>query len=432
MAVGWRSPLTTTLKIDGVVQHAHPECGNGVAWSLELRRGILRQRLAAGVSQGATPVPFGPLDPIAVQTGDVVSLAINPRDGNHACDLTAIDLTLDDGAHQWSLARDLSPHILAGNPHADSYGNAETWHFFSEPAAGAIGHVIPAGSLLAKWQSAGVASEKQQLADQLQSLLQNGPGALPKDSPDAALYRQLTALSGPLLSAALHNLAAAPVGSRDVKDARFGLDPDLFGQHPRGLPVEAASLWVQAPAVVEVRLPADLLVDAEFVTTGRLNSSAGPQGSVQLQVFTSPPQPLEGLQPTAVSETTANGPWTSNNRGVSYATPVIVGEGSPARRSPMESSFEDFRSWFPAALCYTKIVPVDEVVTLTLFYREDDQLQRLMLDEAQIAKLDRLWDELHFISYDALTLVDAFAQLLEYASQDAASQGLRAAARTHQ
>ncbi len=34
------------------------------------------------------------------------------------------------------------------------------------------------------------------------------------------------------------------------------------------------------------------------------------------------------------------------------------------------------------------------------------------------ARLDRLWDELHFISRDALTLVDAFAQLMEYASQD--------------
>ena len=33
--------------------------------------------------------------------------------------------------------------------------------------------------------------------------------------------------------------------------------------------------------------------------------------------------------------------------------------------------------------------------------------------------LDRLWDELRFISQDSLTLVDAFAQLMEYASQDA-------------
>ncbi len=35
---------------------------------------------------------------------------------------------------------------------------------------------------------------------------------------------------------------------------------------------------------------------------------------------------------------------------------------------------------FPPAVCYTKIVPVDEVVTLILFHREDDQLVRLMLD----------------------------------------------------
>ena len=41
-----------------------------------------------------------------------------------------------------------------------------------------------------------------------------------------------------------------------------------------------------------------------------------------------------------------------------------------------------------------------------------------MLDDAEIARLDRLWDELHFVSHDALTLVDAFAQLMEYATQD--------------
>jgi hypothetical protein len=73
---------------------------------------------------------------------------------------------------------------------------------------------------------------------------------------------------------------------------------------------------------------------------------------------------------------------------------------------------------FPAALCYTKIVPVDEVVTLTLFHREDDPLRRLMLDEQGQAELDRLWSELHFVAHDALTLVDAYAQLMEYATQD--------------
>ena len=58
-------------------------------------------------------------------------------------------------------------------------------------------------------------------------------------------------------------------------------------------------------------------------------------------------------------------------------------------------------------------------MTLTLYYREDHHLARLMLDDVQRARLDRLWDELHYISQDSLTLVDALAQLIEYATQDA-------------
>ena len=85
----------------------------------------------------------------------------------------------------------------------------------------------------------------------------------------------------------------------------------------------------------------------------------------------------------------------------------------------MQAAFEEFRQLFPPALCYTKIVPVDEVISVTLFYREDDHLVRLMLDDAQRQQLDQLWDELHFVSRDALTSVDAFAQLMEFATQDA-------------
>src|SRR5207247_2310171 len=46
-------------------------------------------------------------------------------------------------------------------------------------------------------------------------------------------------------------------------------------------------------------------------------------------------------------------------------------------------------------------------------------LRRLMLDPAQTAQLDRLWAELHYVSHDALKLVDAFEQLWQYATQDA-------------
>ena len=100
------------------------------------------------------------------------------------------------------------------------------------------------------------------------------------------------------------------------------------------------------------------------------------------------------------------------------SAPILVTEGSEAQRR-IQAAFEEFRQLFPPALCYTKIVPVDEVISVTLFYREDDHLVRLMLDDAQRQQLDRLWDELHFVSRDALTSVDAFAQLMEFATQDA-------------
>ena len=449
VAVGWRSPAAATLRIEGQVQHAHPECGNGVVWSLELKRGNSRQRLAAGTAQGPNKNKIGPLEKIAVRPGDLVSLVIGPRDGNHSCDLTSIDFTMNDGTREWNLGREISPEILAGNPHKDSHGNADVWHFYSEPANGSTGHVIAAGSVLARWQSAASVEEKQRLADEVQRLLQGGVASLPKESPDIVLYRQLTSLGGPLLASALKALSAPPAsGASDDKESKVGLDPGMFGKHPSRLglrpnpnakptndsdgdskktktvgtesqpTVEAASLCVRAPSIIEVRLPADLVAGAEFVTTGSLHAETGKEGSVQYQVLTTKPESAKGLQATAAIETNANGPWTSNNRSVSHTTPVVVNDGSAARRR-IEAAFDEFRLWFPAALCYTKIVPVDEVVTLTLFYREDDHLRRLMLNDAEAARLDRLWDEMHFVSYDALTLVDALEQLIQYATQDA-------------
>jgi hypothetical protein len=55
---------------------------------------------------------------------------------------------------------------------------------------------------------------------------------------------------------------------------------------------------------------------------------------------------------------------------------------------------------------------------LTLYHREDQHLVRLMLDDAQKQKLDRLWDELEYISHAPVKLVDAYNQLMEFATQD--------------
>jgi hypothetical protein len=421
--IGWRSPVAGRVRVEAAVQHAHPECGNGVTWALELRHGANRQRLAAGVAQGGREIKPAPIGNLVVEPGDLVSLLIGPRDGNHSCDLTAVDLTVTpDAALQipgsWNLSQDVSPDVLAGNPHADRFGNGGVWHFYVEPdKGGPLGPVIPAGSLLAKWRAASGMDEKKALAGELQKLLISGPPAQ-KDSPDAALYRQIASLGGPLFRSFVRSGSRETHPSSAASAAEWALDPARFGKHPNGSPIDAASLCVHAPSVIAVRLPADLVEGCEFVTTGSLHPETGREGSVQLRVLTEKPAAAPGLVASAAVIPGGKGTWTDADKPLIHATPIVVNDGSAARRR-IEAALDGFRQTFPAALCYTKIVPVDEVVTLTLYYREDGHFARLMLDDAQAARLDRLWEELHYVSHDALTLVDAFEQLWQYATQDA-------------
>jgi hypothetical protein len=423
--VGWRSPVATILRMKGVVQHAHPECGNGVTWAVELRRGNTRQRLAAGTAQDATELKFGPFENLRIQPGEMICVIIGPRDGNHACDLTAVDLNLSDGSHNWNLAKEVSTDILAGNPRADNQGNSGVWHFYSEPDTGAdLQTVLPAGSLLAKWQTETRSEERQRIAVEIQKLLLGGVAGLAKDAPDALMYRQLTALNGPLMSSILRSKGpnAAQVSTKEkaseATNEKWGLNPALFGKRPGGGKINPTSLCIQAPSLIEVRLPADLVEGCELVATGSLDPETGVEGSVQMQILTAKPAGATGLVVGAAKEQGAKSTWSDGERPMVSDSPIITRDGSAARKR-LEAAFEGFRQLFPAALCYTKIVPVDEVVTLTLYYREDEQLRRLMLDDSQAAELDRLWAELHYVSQDALKLVDAFEQLWQFATQDA-------------
>jgi len=420
--VGWRSPVAGAVKVSGRVQRAHIGCGNGVTWLVELRRGNTRQRLASGVAGGAEEHVFGPLENLVVQPGDLLSLIIGPRDGEHSCDMTSIGLTVSlagDNAAEWDLAKDVSPDIFAGNPHADRLGNHGVWHFYSEPdAGGGAESVIPAGSLIAKWQMASDAVEKTAVAQQLQELLKNGPGDIATDAPDAALFRQLTSLNGPLFSAVRRELLTGKLDPAAAAQSTVGLDPALFGKHPNGSELPPMNLCVQAPSVLEVTVPADFVEGCEFFATASLHAETGAEGTVQLQVLTTKPERLSSVAASTASVKTSKATWSDGDKPVSHDSPILVTDNSAAQ-SRLIAQFEQFRQLFPAALCYTKIVPVDEVVTLTLYYREDDHLKRLMLNEAQAAELDRLWDEMHFVSQDALALVDAYEQLWQFATQDA-------------
>lgn len=251
--VGWQSPVVGKLRIAARVAHAHPECGDGVSFSLELRRGTSRQRLAAGVAQGAKEPKIDPLE-VSVKEGDLVSLVIGPR-SNHSCDLTAVDLTLTLGKQTWDLAKDVSGDVLAGNPHPDRQGNKTVWHFVTEPVSNTTEHgiAIPHGSLLDRWRSAETNEDKNRLATAVHGLLNGAPPAA-NDAPDAKLYRQLASLHGPLLGR-LGELRPR-TSAKDRLESKIGLDPALFGRHPGGKGnVDATSLCVKAPSLSKSGCP---------------------------------------------------------------------------------------------------------------------------------------------------------------------------------
>jgi mono/diheme cytochrome c family protein len=403
--VGWRSVVTGAVEIRGQAMRAHRGCGNGTAVSVEVWRGKTREALTSDANRDPA---FGPFGPLPVRKGDVVAVVVGARDGNAACDLTRVDLTIRSGDREWDLAHDVSGDILASNPHADRQGNANVWHFATEPEGSAGGWTIPAGSLLARWMSAAGPQAQVTIAADLARLLAgDGAGLDKEDSPDARLRRLLLSPSGPLLSGMQPSpdgaVSPADKGQRDVA---AGLDPAVFGRHPQGLAVEAHDLCMQAPHAITCEIPAELATGCEFVVEGTLHPAAAGDASVQLEVL---------------ANSGAAAAFPSGDAAVPSSLvpslPVVARKDSAAWRR-FEAAFTDFRSLFPQAVCYGRIVPVDEVITLNLYYREDDHLRRLMLDDAEAKELDRLWDELLFIAQEPLELEDAYEQILGYASQD--------------
>ena len=85
--------------------------------------------------------------------GDVIALQILPRDNNHSCDTTHVDLKLveqEGEKRTWSLSDQVVGRVHEGNPMADTFGNEEVWNFGqSNPEQGSQ---IPDGSALAAWR----------------------------------------------------------------------------------------------------------------------------------------------------------------------------------------------------------------------------------------------------------------------------------------
>jgi len=139
VAAGWRSPIDGRVDVQARVADGHPSGGDGIEWSVVHETGAGPKVLLQGVIDrgGAQAIPpaadADKLASVAVQRGDTLSLVVGPR-GNHICDSTAIELVVAERgakARTWDLARDVVDTIHAGNPHADSRGNADVWSFYT-------------------------------------------------------------------------------------------------------------------------------------------------------------------------------------------------------------------------------------------------------------------------------------------------------------
>jgi len=378
-----------------------------------------------------------------IAEGDELILAVDARDGNHVCDLTEINLSIAEAGGRgrtWDLAGDVADNILEGNPHADRLGNKNAWRFVEGPSAppgtsaGQAG-VIPANSILARWREAAVDPSKHdeagKLAEQVQSLL-SGKRPDGDKNPDRTLYDNLVSPGSPLFRGA--DSGAFPRVNSDAKP--FGLDRRRFGpqtlsgepdrrsasgepdrrsasgepdrqsasgepdrqsasgepdrqsasgepdrQSASGEPdrqsadktADKASIVAPGGSVLEVRLPAALLTERQFVVDA---TADGSDGVCQFQVLATPPPPIPL--------------WDGKG-------PLVAAPNSDAR-TRLVRQLDQFRQCFPIFICYPHIIPVDEVVCLKQYHREDDVLARLFLDDAQQGRLDQLWDEHRFIS----------------------------------
>ena len=385
VAVTWTAPAATTVTVSAKIVHAHPACGNGVAWWLEHRRGTRAAVFGEGaIALGGTAEPAAKL--LRVEKGDVVILAVDAKDGSHVCDMTAVEFALTETAKParvWNLAADIATTVQEGNPHADAHGNKGVWGFVrgpSRPPGKSASGVIPPASLLGKWREAAAdpkrKDEAAKLAERVQSLL-SGQQPTEPESPDRVLYDNLVGVESALFAGVEVAKLAKPLAA-----GTFGLPKEKF-----------TGADLAATGRIEVKLPAALFAGREFVVDATLPDPAG-ERLVRPRVATATPSP----------EAYSDGPLIGSTGGRAYKQ-LVAGD-------------DEFRAVFPLYACFPHVVPTDEVVSLKMFHREDEPLVRLFLSDEQARTLDRLWAEQRFVSRQPVAEWEYLPQFMGFTTQD--------------
>ena len=148
VAVAWKSPFDGKAGVRGKATHIQPGGGDGVTWSIAHETVGKMTTLAEGVLDrggSRTIANVAKLKEIAVRKDDRILLVVGRR-GGHEYDSTAVELVITESGGKgrtWDLAGDVAGDVLAGNPLADSHGNAGVWAFVTLPAASPAAAPLP-------------------------------------------------------------------------------------------------------------------------------------------------------------------------------------------------------------------------------------------------------------------------------------------------
>ena len=385
MAILWQAPADMRVSLTALVGDAHSNCGDGTEFWLRHLSGDKKDELWHGVAGLRVTQEF-PAKEITIRKGEAIGLYIGPR-SSHVCDLTKVELTLkelDGDKREWDLAKDCADNILDGNPHADSLGNPGIWHFtkglvtdLNKPTATIKS--IPFGTLLETWSKEQDKAAQAQLAGEIQKIA-TGPAPADPESAEGRLYKHLQEF--------ITNIPPGNLQEGVTADERFGV-------HPVSGDVAPFDLVTQAPSATAFRIPAILAKGRTLRVSGLVDPHHGKEASVQLTI--------------------------GNDKNIYdrlLVTLPILSEPGNENHEKLLATLDEFRELFPRALAYVRLVPVDEVVTLVLWFREDQYLSKLMLTPKQQKELDALWDEFLFVAQEPLQFEVAYEQIYQFATQD--------------
>ena len=198
-----------------------------------------------------------------------------------------------------------------------------------------------------------------------------------------------------------------PVALRDIVEQNgrtneqgSRLTLSRFGSHPDNKPIDEGGLVLRNSETLAVQVKGSLVAGRALLMDVQVEAETPPEIVVffDARLTRAPPSVKQGVAWTDVA-----GPFERH---------LLTTGVDAAARGRFETAANEFRQLFPARVCYPGVWVRDTVVTLERFHRGDAFLSRLLLSEQEHARLERLWEELHFISRDALHVKASYATLI--------------------